>query len=163
MGRKTDGFLQAINGRYDHVVKWLLDHGASADYDNSIVWNQSPLLLAAKVRSLSITKSLIDRGASVTWESSYEGALHEAANWGDVDIVKALLDAEVDVDAGGAAGYSALTSVLVSCSRNSVDDDNSDIVRVVDVLLERGANLDGHEQREGTLVHRVMSLAAQRQ
>lgn len=76
--------------------------------------------------------------------------LHTAAvTWGDVDVLRRLLDAGAPVDARDDAGRTPLAQALASAHYRSEDDAVARLIAVFDLLVQRGAQAQarGHDGR----------------
>jgi ankyrin repeat protein len=90
------------------VITALLDHGA--DPNPLDVEGKTPLLRAVEVGAAAAAEALLARGADagVVEPETGEGLLHVAALSGSVDIVSALLDRGLPVDAADGKGKTPL-------------------------------------------------------
>lgn len=102
------------------AVKLLVEYGAAVNAKEP-AQNQTALMWAAAERHTDVVKALIDAHADPK-AASKQGftAIHFAARLGDLDTLKLLLAAGVDVNilTSGAAGY---TPLLVATMRGQVD------------------------------------------
>jgi ankyrin repeat protein len=125
----------AAFGGQPRVVELLLSHGAAVDAVARNRFANTPLLVGLLTRQGEVARVLLAHGANVNFRQG-EGvtALHEAAQSGDTDIVRMLLDAGADPNAragkldDGRSGQSAL-----DMARDGGHED------VVALLLSRGA------------------------
>jgi uncharacterized protein len=122
-----DGFTAlhlAVFAQREETARLLIEHGANLDARSTgSIARVPPLGTAAFVRSCSLARLLLDAGADVNGQG--EGgftALHAAAENGDEDLVRLLLDHGADASLATAQGKrpvdlaqsEALRSVLTS-------------------------------------------------
>jgi ankyrin repeat protein len=119
------------------AARELLARGAAADRPNSS--RMTPLFHAAHARHLAIVQLLLSHGASPNpVEARYgDSALMRAANGGQADIVRVLVDRGAPINLANTEGLTALHMA----ARNGED-------AVVVMLAERGADLK-HVDRNG--------------
>jgi ankyrin repeat protein len=93
---------EAVGRGHRTMVKELLDHGADPNLDRS-----SAVVSAAAVGYITEMLMLIEHGADIHIQEGVPGkALHLAARYTHLDMVKLLLEKGVDVNAfGGEYGY----------------------------------------------------------
>ena len=124
-------FLAAHRGELDKV-KELLDAGADVNYRNED--SMTPLMFAVSGEHLNIVNELIGRGADVTMvDMNGATALHLAASYGNVDILKKIIDTHIaegdNLNAQDKYGQTALHTAAYS-----------GFVNAVMVLLQNGAD-----------------------
>ena len=115
------------------AVRWLIEYGAAINATEP-AQNQTPLMWAAAERHPDVVSALIQAHADLKALTKQGfAAIHFAARVGDLDSVKLLLAAGVDVNlptgAGAGAGY---TPLMVATLRAQVD--------VAQYLLDHGAD-----------------------
>jgi len=100
----------------------------------------SAIFEAVVHRDLPKVVDLLARGADPNEEDGPSGQrpLLAAASNGDVEFVRALLDAGADVNATDRNGNTALSNAVYEYS----DDRHGDYVPVLEALLEHGADPD---------------------
>lgn len=135
----------AIHG-HDHVVKFLLDNGVSADVRGP---NSSTALLQA-VRSgkTNVVQLLIDRGANkecVQWDG-YWTPLFEAVHSEKKNVVAQLLKNKVRVD---ARGYNLETPLYTAAQLGNVD--------IIKMLIDHGANIEARIRTSRTPLYEATS------
>ena len=107
---------QAALSGLEHVVKVLLEHGASL---NSAVTlhDLTPLHLAARHGHAEVVKVLLDREANVTArDKNGLTPLHTASEYSQAPVVNLLLDAHADCNATNNDGDTAL---VLACRNGS--------------------------------------------
>jgi ankyrin repeat protein len=113
-------------------VKMLVEQGANVNATSK--QGNTPLLLAARSdRSASIVKYLIAKGANPKWvvPGANINIMFAAAESGDLETVRTILDAGVDVNAAMVLGLTPLMNAA-----------NSGNTNVVKLLLSKGANVN---------------------
>ena len=137
----TPLFVAAENNRV-RAAQDLLDHGADVNLPGRS--NVSALSAAAFAGSGKIVDLLIARGADVQWQDSTgKTAVVYAAARGFAAIVESLLASGVDVN----ARYGNDLTVLMWASGHANDVPEEDGLRLVQLLLERGAHIDDVDDR----------------
>ena len=154
--RRTDGWtplhLASYKGDFE-IVRVLLDHGASANTENNA--GETPLFLVSSGLYESqddgarIAQLLLERGANVNAQrKDFWIPLHAASFFGKPEIVRILLD------------HGAKTIAKDRQSRNSLDlasrgehGSREDGVRVVQLLLERGVDVNSSNKDHWTPLH----------
>ncbi len=99
---------------------------------------------AAKQNDVPRAKMLIESGVQVDCRAKWknETPLQMAAEAGNTEVVKFLIDAGADVNAGGYNNFTVLHSAITS--------GNEDVVRL---LLENGANVNAVTDEEYAPIH----------
>ena len=123
----------------------LIDHEATLDFHDgeglSLLW------YAARYARADCLRLLARKGASpdyVQRQRPHDSTLHMAADYGHLDVVKALIDSNVNTDALNDHHETAL-----HCAANQ---GHVDIVRV---LMDRGVDIDVRNQRKETALDRA--------
>jgi len=94
--------MLAVNENYTEMVEWLLTHGANPNHvDVDQGW--TPLLIACDLGLKDLTLQLLERGVRVDvrvqgGDARGRSALHLASYYGEVELVRALLQQGVDVN-----------------------------------------------------------------
>jgi ankyrin repeat protein len=131
--------LHAACGTGDvELAKLILGSGhPSLNRPNQRGW--TPLHISARSESLAMVELLLERGAipSVVGQKHGFMALHEACTSGSVPIIDALIRADPKTVNGGKA---AMTPIYVAAWHGNIP--------AVELLIERGAAVGGHEGRE---------------
>jgi ankyrin repeat protein len=113
-------------------VRLLVEHGANVNATSK--QGNTPLLLAARSdRSAPIVKYLISKGANPKWviPGANINMMFAAADGGDLETVRTIMDAGVDVNTAMVLGVTPLM--------NAVNSGNASVVRL---LLSKGANVN---------------------
>lgn len=130
------------------VVKYLLEHNANPNYANPNVCPpdniRSPLHAAVYRQSLPILQALLDAGADPSLQA---GLLFAAAEKGDFDIMRVLLDDErLNINAL-ASDWGVMGIVLGTALHGAVMRGQTEVVRY---LLEEGADPNVRTSHLGT-------------
>jgi ankyrin len=142
------------------IVRLLLDHGA----DLEAAWGDlggKPLhrVSCREYRSqedgVRVAQLLLDRGAYVnTRRKDHQTPLHVASSFGNVEIVRLLLDHGADLEAAwGELGGKPLHQVSFREYRSQEDG-----VRVAQLLLDHGADVDTRRKDHQTPLHVASSF-----
>ena len=143
--------------RHHEAVRVLLDHGANVNAEDE--WGRSPLQIVLKHSSinddsLSLVQLLAKHDADVNKQDGNRiTPLHVAAYRQHLELVRVLLDNGASVDAKNIWGSTPLYELLYY--HNTSDN----VVRIVQLLVERGANVNTPNKGLWTPLH----LASQRQ
>jgi uncharacterized protein len=132
-GDTSARLLQAVKGNNLEDVKFLLDHKINPNVRDEAT-GLTALMLAACHAQPEIVKALLDAGADPLTVDSNTGAtaLHKACQGGNVECARLLLDAGSFVDAvTPTMGHTPVMDALWYKAPE-----------VVDLLVERGANLN---------------------
>lgn len=129
-----------------HIVR-LLVNAFSNNGMNSETLSCTPLITATRVGNELAVEALLQNGASphVREADSQWTPLHCAAMYGDVDIVRRLIDAGANVDSASALGETALHVATASAN-----------VAVVDTLLRAGADANASSDKGYRPLHRLL-------
>ncbi|KAK5681436.1 hypothetical protein LTS10_005966 [Elasticomyces elasticus] len=135
----------ACRGAYTGIVKLLLEAGA--DVDNEGVrqgGHHSTLTAACSSGDEAIVRMLIEKGANVIENDG--SALAESILFGPVAMTQILLEHGADVNAQSDKYGNAL---IAACFRAvGKDGDDDEVVSVVRLLLENGAEVDYARQHD---------------
>jgi ankyrin repeat protein len=143
------------------ILHLLLDHGADpeAATDNM---GEKPLhqVSYGEYRSqedgVRVAQLLLDSGADVnTRRNDHQTPLHRASYFGNVEIVRLLLDHGADPEAIAEGDMGQKPLHLVSYGRCGSQED---VVRVAQLLLGRGANVNTRRKDDQTPLHRASYL-----
>ena len=132
----------SYRGRFE-IVQMLLDHGANVNAENRLGKNALDLVSRGEYESredgVRVAQLLLERGVDANASNKEDWApLHSASYYGNFEIVRVLLDHGAKADAGNEDGETALSLV----SRGEYHP-QSNGVRIVQSLLERGADVNG--------------------
>ena len=139
------------------IVHLLLDNGADPEANAEGDMGEKPLhkVSGGEYRSqedgVRVTQLLLERGADVnTRRNDQQTPLHAASYFGNVEIVRLLLDqgADPEATAKGDMGSKPLHQVSYGKYRSPVDG-----VRVARLLLEHGADVNTRRNGRWTPLH----------
>ena len=137
------------------MVRLLLDHSAEVNAETEK--GEQPLheVSYGEYRSqedgVRVAQLLLERGADVnTRRNDYWTPLHVASYYGNVEVVRVLLDhgADLEANAKGDNGEKPLHSVSYGKYRSQEDG-----VRVAQLLLEHGADVNTRRRNHWTPLH----------
>ena len=134
-----------------NLVQLMLEHGANIHAEDEHGW--TPLHHAARNTYISAERSnvaqlLIERGADVNKRDKYQQTpLHFASHHQHLDVVRVLLDHGANVNTEDRWGRSPLRRAL---NNSSINDDSATLVQL---LAERGADVNKHDENHMTLLH----------
>lgn len=134
-GEPDTPLSQAVQQGHGEIVRLLLERGAQVDVRG---WSGlSPLYWAAFGGKLEIARMLLEAGARVTQERSEneETSMHAAADKGDVDMLRLLLER------GGGASALGVFDKPLDCTPLHLAI-RSESVEAVQLLLEAGSDPD---------------------
>ena len=139
------------------IVRLLLDHGADPEANAEGDMGEKPLHkvsygeYGSQDDGVRVAQLLLERGAHVdTRRNDHWTPLHVASYSGNVEIVRLLLDHGADPEAN-AEGYMGSKPLhQVSCGKYRSQEDG---VRVAQLLLERGADVDTRRNDHWTPLH----------
>lgn len=145
----NEALYQSCETPFRDATQVLLEHGAIANW-NSPASGLAALHRAVCYRAVWLTRLLIDHGANVNIKSrqlSTHGyrPLHFAAKNGDSSMVKILLEAHADSEVLDKTGSSPL--------QMAVEKAQNEVVPVVRMLLEAGADVNRASIGERSLLH----------
>lgn len=134
----------AVNGHLEVLDHLISEGGIDVDLKNE--FDVTPLCAAVLKGNLSIMEYLISNGANVNLKMKEDRDftyLHFAAENGDEEATRLLVDSDADIDAQDSFGYTPLHIAAVHGA-----------VPVVDALMENGADLyaEGHDGLTATYV-----------
>ncbi|KAK1132464.1 hypothetical protein K0M31_013850 [Melipona bicolor] len=130
-------------------VKALLEAGASPN--NSQVYTETPLHVAAGLGSVICTKLLLTYGADVRFQfgSMKSTPLHLAAEEGSAECTKLLLEAGAACEAQNARGQTPMHLAVLSQS-----------IETLDILLSIGAKINIEDNDGRTPLHAAVAKSA---
>jgi len=143
----SDGYdiypIQYASGLGDEeLVKMLID--AKADVHARHEIRNDALTMALHGHHKAVVKLLVDTGANVnTRDQSDRSALQFASRGGDEELVRMLIMAGADVNAPGSesSGHALLAAA------------ESGHAAIVELLLDKGAEIDAQHSRWGSALH----------
>jgi ankyrin repeat protein len=142
--RQTVSTLAAESG-HENVMRALLDNRVDP---NECVLGETLLHCAAKEGHVGMVRLLLDRDADIDSETTSNGtALHVAINFQLVDVIEFLLRSGADPNITDSRDRTALHQEL-ECS-----DGDTQPVRIVKLLLEKGANVEAKNRDGHTALH----------
>jgi WD40 repeat protein/ankyrin repeat protein/tetratricopeptide (TPR) repeat protein len=126
LARKAISLPQALK-----TVDFLVANGADINRRNNR--GESPLDLAVLAQNLAFVRRLLERGADPSTKDPVTGGtpLRYAAQFGNIPIMEALLDAHVDIEIKDQAGFTPVEAAVAA--------DQADSIRF---LISRGASPD---------------------
>lgn len=88
----------AIYYRYSDIARILIEKGVDIDAINS--YKYTPLIFAIKERNIDIARLLIAKNAKTYITTGYlcETALHKAIYYGNISIIKLLVEKSIDIN-----------------------------------------------------------------
>ena len=164
---------------YVGAVRFLLDHGADVDAEDN---NRStPLHVISKYGNVKAARLLLEHGASVdALDSNHSTPLHFALRGKNVEVARLLLEHGANINAQNKEGHTPQHLLLAMGSQvidtmwfflerdadvDAVDNNHSTLlheassygnVKVAQLLLERGANINARNKEGHTPLHRVL-------
>lgn len=169
--------LYAAYTNHADIVQVLIEHGAAFEYRDTR--NLSPLHFAARQGSADVVALLVEKGAAFD-EPGFRGRtpLHFAAMNGHVNIVKLLVARGADpgkIDEDGLTplglaltrGHAGAAEAMLA-SDDVLDYDKQKLSQylhlaaaagsseIVDLLIERGADPGGSDEKGRTLLHNAV-------
>lgn len=105
--------IHAISSNKEEVALALLEAKANPNAGGAGFSDTPPLYFAINQRAPNIVRSLIKHGANVNQELSLGGSLlMKAVNIGNLEIIKALVDAKADLNVWDLNNYTPLMRVV---------------------------------------------------
>ena len=164
---------------YVGAVRFLLDHGADVDAEDN---NRStPLHVISEYGNVKAAGLLLEHGASVdALDSNHSTPLHFALRGKSVEVAHLLLKHGANINAQNKEGHTPQHLLLAMRSQvidtmwfflerdadvDAVDNNHSTLlheasyygnVKVAQLLLERGANINARNKEGHTPLHRVL-------
>lgn len=129
------------------IVRWLIDAGADVNHCDGI--SPTALYEAVSMRNVELTNYLLDSGADPNLGYTQGGRLTPlavAVNKGDVNCVKLLVKAGVNVNVLSSHG-----TVLIQAIVSSTE------LEVVQAIIDAGADLNVSVKMYGTALQRAIS------
>ena len=134
--------LRAVNKGNLDKVKTLIDQGA--DVNAQDVYSRTPLDLAIFKHNVSMTATLLQKGANCAQKSLGTPPIHQACIQGDIQIARLLLDAGASASSLNAQNEQPLH--VVQSSRLNASD-------LIDLLINRGADVNARTRTNETPLH----------
>ena len=154
--RRSDGSTPlhvASHFRRLEIVRALINQGASVNAENNA--GETPLYQVSVGRhqpqedGICIARLLLEHGGNANaCGIDHFGPLHIASSFGMFEMVRLLLDHGADADARSRQGKNSLD--LVSRGKYESEEDG---VRVAQLLLERGADVNAQDKDRWTPLH----------
>ncbi|MEZ5400808.1 MAG: ankyrin repeat domain-containing protein [Bryobacteraceae bacterium] len=118
------------------VVRFLLDHGAAVNVDKGVMFNASPLTLAAMGGNPEMVEILLDAGADITRPMLLVGVypvrpLDLAVVWDDATLLRMFAAKGAEIDAKSGLGMTPLSIAMLKHNENAAR-----------ALLDLGASRD---------------------
>jgi uncharacterized protein len=132
------------------------------DVDQRLPGGSTPLMVAAALGSLTIVRTLIERGAKPALvDEQGNGALHAAAQFAFASadgersrqLLRLLLDAGAPVDHANAAGQSPLLLLLGARAPAAAPTPQRALVELMQLLLAQGADVGRQDERGVGCLH----------
>lgn len=130
------------------MIRWLLDKGADVNATDRS--HCTPLFIAARNNDPIAARMLIARGASIAHQSEMGTALHEAAGWRSLAVVRVLLDAGAPVRVH--APHSGKTPLHDAAYSHALD--------VAQLLVKHGARIEDVDSNRCTPLHAACERGA---
>ena len=128
---------------YISTVECLLDRGANIEAKN--VYGHTALTRAAREGHIYIVKCLLDHGADIEAKTDRgHTALLQAASHGQRSTVECLLDRGARIKAANSLRETAL---LRACRLMNEEQNESEIVRTIELLCFRGADVSAKDYK----------------
>ncbi|XP_061192866.1 ankyrin-3-like [Saccostrea echinata] len=134
----------------DNVAILNLLIRCNADINKGTVQGVTPLISVCQIPKLTkretIAKILIKQGAVVDSKDAldYRTALQISLTKRHLDVVPLLLRAGADVNTEDKGGHTPLTNLISSSVRPSCDVVGDDVIEVMTLLIQMGANLNSN-------------------
>jgi ankyrin len=148
----------AAFGGMPEIARALLDHGANVNAENKS--GRTPLHQVAQgeydsqERGVGVSRLLLERCADVhAQDKDHDTALHLAAFNGKLEIVKLLIDHGANTTAENEHGEIPL---YLASRGQYVPQENG--VGIVQLLLERGVDINATDKHQNTALHSASSL-----
>jgi len=137
---KTPLHVASANGNFE-IVKYLIKEGAELDAKNNE--GNTPLHFAVFENHLEVVKHIIEQGAdiSITAGRFDQSILHDAAERGNVDMVKYLLEKKVNINSKTREGYTPLHKSVLAGK-----------LEVAKLLIENGGQYDEKSGPKGNSI-----------
>ncbi len=129
--------IAAAYGNHVEVVSLLVEAGADVNVKDQS--EQSAYLIATSEvgDDLDLLELTLDAGADVNAKDSFNGTgLIRAAHRGYVEIIRRLLETEIEVDHVNELGWTALLEAII------LGDGEERHTQVVSLLVDAGANVN---------------------
>ncbi|KAK4224014.1 ankyrin repeat-containing domain protein [Podospora fimiseda] len=140
--RKTPLHIACHNG-HEEVLKSLIAHGANVNASIANDGSETALHIATKQNRVEIVSTLLQHGA----DTEHKMALHLAAETGNVEITKLLLDNMNRRKIDSIAMYQRTPLMLALLKHH---------IPVMQLLIDRGAEFDTMDVNGNTLLDHVV-------
>lgn len=150
----------AVSAKREGVVRTLLSHGVAAD--TRIVGGGTALILAAALGQQRIAEALLEAGADIGavddhGASPLQAACQHAFDSTDTTSARSLLElllrSGANIDGRNKSGQDALLLLLGARAQPGTRCDAEHLLRLAELLLERGARADVQDQRGVGALH----------
>jgi ankyrin repeat protein len=139
----------AVEQGYSKAVRLLIEKGADVNVKNDTD-KETPLHSAIKSRDAEMVKLLIQSNADLTIHNEDDSFLMCAINFGDIETLRSLIEAKVDVNAVDGEGASPLW-VEISEGRD---------LTVIETLIDAGADVNFIDNEGNSLLHNAIQMGS---
>jgi ankyrin repeat protein len=150
----------AISARREPVVRMLLERGV--DPNQRLPGGITPLMVACALGAPALARALLEHRADPgAVDEAGNGALHAAAQFAFAtsdterarDLLRALLDTGVPVDARNRAGQTPLLMLLGAKAPAATPAGNRALPELMQLLIASGADLAAQDERGVSVLH----------
>ena len=151
-------YYAALCGFHDLVEHLIIKHSQDVNADGG--WYIRPLLAALAGKHFQTAELLRHNGAGGadlhSWGYNSSTPLHSAAYYGDLEVVQKLIEYDVDINAAGSDGRTALHFASGDHDTMNLSDPRPSILRL---LLAHGADVNARAENSSTPLHSASRFA----